>query len=146
MSFNSTSGSFMAMRATCRPMRPKPLMPIPVACIAVFLLEDALRPAFKARAAAQPAMAAHAAPATKPGDSVDDAPATWPRRFAPASPACARRLCVGGDGATNELDAYHAPAAAATKHPVRAMAVGKIQPGNWCKMDGNARPSALGTP
>mmetsp|Transcript_14964 Transcript_14964/g.20109 ORF Transcript_14964/g.20109 Transcript_14964/m.20109 type:complete len:200 (-) Transcript_14964:47-646(-) len=31
MIFSSTSGSFMAMRATCRPMRPKPLMPMPIA-------------------------------------------------------------------------------------------------------------------
>eukprot|EP00448_Togula_jolla_P005497 CAMPEP_0170594350 /NCGR_PEP_ID=MMETSP0224-20130122/13948_2 /TAXON_ID=285029 /ORGANISM="Togula jolla, Strain CCCM 725" /LENGTH=55 /DNA_ID=CAMNT_0010918391 /DNA_START=56 /DNA_END=220 /DNA_ORIENTATION=- len=51
----------MAMRATCRPMRPKPLMAMPVARIAT---DDAL-PTDRARAATQLTSRAHAAPAVK---------------------------------------------------------------------------------
>merc|ERR1719229_1985049 len=62
------------------------------------------------------------APAIKPGDSLPEAPCTWPRRLVACGGACALRPCASGVGATNALEVYQAPAAAATRQLVRAMA------------------------
>merc|ERR1719436_1382569 len=66
------------------------------------------------------------APATKPGDSLTAALWAWPRRFVACGGACALSPCAGGVGATKALEVYHAPAAAATRQLVRAMATGKL--------------------
>merc|ERR1719401_1652895 len=120
ISFSSTSGSFMAMRATWRPMRPKPLMAMPVARIAT----DDARPTDRARAAAQLAKRAHTAPVA---NAAEPSPCNcWPSRLRPAGPAAARTRGTC-DGAMKALDTYQVPAAAAARHAhagaeLRAMA------------------------
>ena len=109
----ASSRSFKAMRATWRPMRPKPLMAMPVACRAT---ADEDRPTDRARAATQLMSRAYTAPCPmQPNDRL----ASSVPELRPAGLAAARKRGADCEGAAKVLEdsAYHADAAMAAAPP-----------------------------